>query len=225
MDRAVALVTPAECDVAEATATDGSHHRGEVDDGCHGCRQAQQHSGKRFRNKHFADDLPPGRAKRMGGLAQPGIHLFDRNLNHAREEGNGDEGKRHNSCGAAEEGAHHKTGERDDGDHQDNEGDAASEVHHKAQDRVENTAQPALTEGGVEQAATFGAHEQNTKRETHNDRKKQREAHHVQRLAGAGDQHINEVAPESGAGCVDHAASPSTISTRSPWPRRSAMAR
>jgi hypothetical protein len=90
-----ALVAIAEGQVAQATGTDRTAHRGEADQRHGGDRRAGDQARARFRQQHAGDQLPGGGAHRLGRFDHATVHFAQRGLDQARVERRGADDQRH----------------------------------------------------------------------------------------------------------------------------------
>ncbi|KAG0774305.1 hypothetical protein G6F22_014170 [Rhizopus arrhizus] len=170
------LVAVAERQVAQATGTDRTAHRGETDQGHGGDRGTGDQARARLRQQHAGDQLPGGGAHRLGRFDHAAVNLAQRGLDQARIERRSTNDQRHDRAAHAQRGAHQEQGDRDQHDHQDDEGHRTQQVHHQRQHPIGQ--RPALHLRRTEQV------QQHAQRQADGQGQRQRTEQHQQGIKG-----------------------------------------
>lgn len=131
------LVSVADGQISQATASQGTGHGAGANQADHGQGDAQDNAVHGFGQQHFPDDLHGAGAHALGGFDDAGVHFQQGGFDDPGNERGAGNGQGHDGGGGPDGAAHDDTGQGDDGHHQDDEGDGPEGVYNGAQGFVQ----------------------------------------------------------------------------------------
>ena len=186
--RAVALVAVSVGDFTEAARAERAGNRRVADKRNQGDGKRVGEPRQRFGQEHFAHDLYGRGAHRLRRFDESGGDFVQHVFHHARDEGRGGEGQRHDGGGVADGDADDGAGEGDDPQREDEVGDGAADVDDDAERVIDvGVRQKAATSCRVEDEAEQGAEDGGDEG---------RAQGHVEGFAGADEHEPGSVADE-----------------------------
>ena len=179
-----AVVAVVDGHLAQASATDGTRHRGVADERDRQRRDGLDEGGHGLADEDSPANLPVGGTHHLGGLDLARVDGQEVRLHEAREEGRGEDDERHDGGQRARGLADDHLGDRDQHDDADDEGQGAHDVHDEGHGLVH-----ALVGG---EAALAGLDEEEAEERSDDDREERRQARHHEGLEDRWDELLGE---------------------------------